>query len=63
MDAIENRFTPATSGVVFIPLKGETDQEMDDRIARWRSGEKVEGQDKVYTGGMVGRIKLVPVKP
>ena len=64
LDAIENRFTPARNGVVFIPLKGETDQEMDSRIQRWYSGEKVEGQTKMYTGNEfgVGRIKIVSSK-
>jgi hypothetical protein len=63
LDAIETRFNPVQSGVVFFPLQGETDEEMDKRIAKWYAGEKVEGQDKVYTGGMVGRIKIVRGKP
>jgi hypothetical protein len=66
LDAIEDKLSPDTdkSGVVFIPLKGETGQEMDQRMARWYAGEKVEGQDKMYTGRefVVMRIKYVEAK-
>jgi hypothetical protein len=34
-------------GVVFRPLSGETDEQYDQRIARWYAGDEVEGQDKV----------------
>ena len=37
-------------GVLFIRLKGETDMQCDQRIARWYAGEEVEGQDRVYPG-------------
>jgi hypothetical protein len=61
--AIEDRLSPdeSKSGVVFFPLKGETDQEYDDRVARWYAGEMVVGQDRLYTGKeVVGRIRFVP---
>lgn len=64
LDVIEQRFAPDEDkcGVLFSPLKGETDQEYDARIARWYAGEKVEGQDKMYTGREVRVVRVVYVK-
>ena len=64
LDKIERSLTPVQNKVLFIPLKGESDEEYDARIARWKSGEKVEGIDQMYTGQEVGiiRIKFVSAK-
>ena len=64
LDAVENRLMPDPnlSGTFFIQEVGESDEEVRERIARWRAGEKVEGQDRPYTGQMVGVIKLVEAK-
>ncbi len=66
LDAIDLALAPNEdrNGVMFIPLKGETEEEMDERMARWYAGEKVEGQDKLYTGRewVVIRIKYVKAK-
>ena len=37
------------SGILFIPLVGESESEYDERIERWYAGEKVEGQEHPYT--------------
>ena len=52
LDKIESTFIPRKdeSGVVFIPLKGESNEECGERLARWKAGEVVEGQERVYTG-------------
>ena len=38
------------NGVVFIPLKGESNEDMDIRITRWKAGEIVEGVNRPYQG-------------
>ena len=64
LDSIEGRFAPNADkcGVVFTPLKGESDQEYDARIGRWFAGEKVEGQERMYTGREVGVLRVVYVE-
>ena len=66
LDKIQDSLAPVVdkSGVLFIPLQGETDEEMDERIERWCAGEKVEGQEKLCRGGnqMVARINFVEAK-
>ena len=61
LDAIERRLHPEErSGVVFILLKSEGPEEMDERITRWKDGEAVEGQSTAYMGKtMIGRVRLV----
>jgi hypothetical protein len=66
LEQIEDKFRPDDnkSGVVFLPLDGETREQMDSRIERWYAGEKVEGQDRLYTGReplvmRVGYVKSV----
>ena len=49
------------NGVVFLPLNGESDAEYDRRVERWYAGEKVEGQDRLYTGNEVGVMRVVYV--
>ncbi len=64
LDAIESRLSPDEnlSGVVFVQLKGETNDEMRARMARWYAGEKVEGQERTYTGQWVGVVEYVKAK-
>ena len=64
LEKIEAKFCPNEdkSGVVFIPLKGESDSEYDERIERWYAGEEVEGQKKVYVGGNQRVMKVRFVK-
>jgi len=66
LEKIEDKWCPdkSKSGVVFIPLKNETDDEYDRRVERWYAGEKVDGQDKLYTGNEVGvmRIRFVEAR-
>jgi len=52
LDAIEDKLSPDEyqNDVWFTPLENETDAEYARRIERWRAGEKVEGQDRPYTG-------------
>ncbi len=38
------------NGVMFLPLKDESDEDYDNRVARWMAGETVEGMDREYTG-------------
>ena len=62
LDKIESTFIPREdeNGVVFIPLKGESNEDCADRIARWQAGEVVEGQERVYTGrARTMRIRFV----
>ena len=49
---MEAKFCPHEdkSGVVFFPLNGETESEFDERVERWKAGEKVEGQECPHTG-------------
>ncbi len=62
LDNVKASFCPNESknGIVFIPLNGESDQECDARIARWKAGERVEGMDREYTGSkMIGVVRYV----
>ena len=47
--------------VVFSPLNGESDAEYDRRVERWYAGEKVEGQDRLYTGNEIRVMRVVYV--
>jgi hypothetical protein len=64
LDSIEDSFAAEESknGIVFMPLKGESMEEYDARILRWKSGAKVEGQDRICTGreSLIGIIEFVP---
>ena len=63
LEAIEDRLASHDkSGVVFLPLKGETEEEMDDRIARWYAGEKVAGQERIYSGNGYPAVRIRFVK-
>ena len=63
LDAIASRFGPDENkcGVVFFPLNGESDAEYDRRVERWYAVEKVEGQERLFTGNeiLVSRIRFV----
>ena len=52
LEKMEKKFCPDENkcGIVFHPLKGESDSEYDERVARWYAGEEVEGQKRPYTG-------------
>ena len=50
LDKVANSLTPQSSGVMFFPLDGESHEEVLERVARWKAGEKVEGVDQPYTG-------------
>lgn len=34
------------NGVLLIELEGETEDEMNERVARWKPGGKVEGRER-----------------
>ena len=50
LDKVAASVTPSTSGVMFIPLEGESHQDLEERVERWKAGERVEGIDQLYTG-------------
>ena len=50
MSKVEGSMAIDKNGAVFYPLEGETDEDYDNRVARWKAGEKVEGQDRLCTG-------------
>ena len=62
LNRVEDSFCPNESknGVVFIPLKDETNEDCEARIARWKAGQKVDGMDREYTGSeMIGVVRYV----
>jgi hypothetical protein len=63
LDTIEDKFRPVTdkSCVVFMPLPGESESEYDERIQRWYAGERVEGQEKLYTNPNQQVMRIVYV--
>ncbi len=65
LNKVEESFCPNESknGIVFFPLEDESDEAYDERIARWKSGEKVDGMDREYTGSeMIGIVRFVSAK-
>ncbi len=64
LEKMEDKFCPDESkfAIVFVPLKGESDSEYDERVERWYAGEEVEGQKKVYVGGNQRVMKVRFVK-
>ena len=65
LNKVEDSFCPQESknGIVFFPLEDESDEAYDERIARWKSGEKVDGMDREYTGSeMIGIVRFVSAK-
>ena len=50
LEKVAATLNPHTPGVMFIQHEGETDQELEQRVARWEAGEQVEGMDQPYTG-------------
>ncbi len=63
LEKMEEKLCPDESknGIVFVPLKGESDSEYDERVARWYAGEEVEGQKRPYAGPnqIVARVVYV----
>ena len=51
LDRIADKLSTSNdkSGIVFIPLEGESECQYGERIQRWYAGEKVDGQEKLYT--------------
>ena len=47
---IENAIQPPKRGVLFMPLKGENNDDVQARMERWYAGEMVDGVDIPYTG-------------
>ena len=66
LDGVEQSLQPDEdkSGVVIFPLKGESDEEYSDRIAKWKAGEEVEGIDPELSdnGKRVGVVRFVATK-
>lgn len=64
LSKVEGSMATDKNGIVFYPLKAESDEEYDARIARWKRGETVEGMDSVYTGKepFIGIVKYVAAK-
>ncbi len=50
LDKVAASMSPHTPGVVFYSLEDESDQEIEERVARWKAGEMVEGMGQPYTG-------------
>ena len=63
LDKIAGSIMPHTPGVTFIQLADESEEEMDQRVERWKAGEKVEGIDQIYTGGESSIWLIHFVKP
>ena len=61
LDDIENSLTTDKNGILFFQSVDESDDECADRIARWKAGEKVEGQNRQYAGKdqMIMVIKFI----
>ena len=62
LDNIGASFRPdkSNNGIVFFPLKDESIEELDDRIASWKAGEKVAGMDRDHTcGERIGIVQYV----
>lgn len=64
LSKVEGSMATDKNGIVFYPLEGESDEDYDDRVARWKAGERVEGMDRVYTGKepTIGVVKYVAAK-
>ena len=63
LDKVASSINPHTKGVMFIQHENESDAELDQRVARWEAGEKVEGVDQSYTGRESCVWIFKPVKP
>ena len=50
MSKVEGSMATDKNGIVFYPLQDESDEDYDDRVARWKAGEKVQGMDRMCTG-------------
>ena len=58
LDAVEEDLGQGNWPVVFVPLQGETNEQRDARLERWKAGEEVEGITRPYTG----REKVIVVR-
>ena len=63
LDKVAASVMPHTDGVMFFQLDGESEDEMEQRVARWEAGEKVEGLDREYTGREQSIWLVLGVKP
>jgi len=63
LDKVAASVTQSTSGVMFFQLDGESEEDMDQRVARWKAGDTVEGMDCEYTGRESSIWLIKPVKP
>ena len=62
LDNIGASFRPdkSNNGIVFFPLKDESIEELDARIASWKAGEKVAGMDRNHTRGeRIGIVRFI----
>jgi hypothetical protein len=61
LDAVESKLGGGQNGVVFIPMKGETNADCRERVQRWKAGHAVEGIDRPYTGRepLIGIVRFV----
>ena len=50
LDKVAASMMPHTPGVMFFQLDGESEQELEHRVARWEAGETVEGMACTCTG-------------
>ncbi len=62
LDKVAVSMKPRTNGVTFFLLDGESKEEMEQRVARWKAGETVEGMDCAYTGRERLIWLLIPVE-
>lgn len=54
---------PSKNKIVFTPFEDESDEEYDNRIARWKDGEAVDGVRKPFAGNEDNYIVVRFVSP